>query len=923
MRKKLLSASLISLLLLVLNCSLTYAQSTIRGTVLDAETSEPLTGATILLVGTNHFAIAGLDGSFLLRNISYGEYDIQISFISYKITEQNISVDTDDLTLDFRLERESQLLDMLEVTARRSLRTEESARTLERTSDAVKNVIDARSISQSPDVTVANVVQRISGVSLERSSSGDGQHAIVRGMDKRYNYTLVNGIKIPSPSTRDRYVPLDIFPSDLLDRLEVTKALTPDMEGDAIGGVIDMKMRDAPDRLSISANIGGGYSQIFTGRDFLRFNRDVVSVTSPRVENGADYRATLDDFPFENLDFREVNAPLNRTYGLAVGNRFFDNKMGLIVAGSYQQNYRGTNSLFYEMDVDREGNNPFFDTVQSREFSVDQNRTGFHSKIDYRINRNHKIDLYNAYIRLDDAISIARVDTNLRIGRSAGPGTGRITYRYRSQQQIQNIINTTLQGEHFFLNRRLNANWSAVYSRAKQDDPDMAEFQVLTGATRNQNGEIEQERALVDRDLVRRWSKNSDQDLAFYLNLVYQTQISTIPIELGTGGMTRFKDRRNDFNSYLLRLSPNTQPWEGDIMSHTWNVVTTTGTPTDPLNYTSDEQVTGVYGQVKAYVKNVQILTGLRVEQTDFSWITNAPPTVAGRIGSFQYADYLPSIHFRYSPRNDINVRLSYFESISRPNFFEVIPYQIIEENYQERGNPFLERTQAKNYDLRFEYYPTMLDQIMVAFFFKEIKNPIESALAIDGQRIYLQPNNFGTAENIGAEIDVTKYFRNIGLRAFYTFTNSEITTSKIFRFRDENNNLTSRQVSQTRPLQGQSRHISNISFLYKNQRSGTDAQISGVYTGQRIISVSPYFENDIWQRSFWQVDFSIEQQFFENYVLYLKVNNILNTPMRADVKRPNTANPHEAPYLDTTRNTLVREDFYQQTWMAGIKYSF
>lgn len=84
-------------------------------------------------------------------------------------------------------------------------------------------VMDIRSIQLSPGVTVANVAQRVSSVSLERSSTGDGQHAIVRGMDKRYNYTLVNGIKFSRPDLKNRYVPFDIFPSDLLGRLVVTQ----------------------------------------------------------------------------------------------------------------------------------------------------------------------------------------------------------------------------------------------------------------------------------------------------------------------------------------------------------------------------------------------------------------------------------------------------------------------------------------------------------------------------------------------------------------------------------------------------------------------------------------------------------------------------------------------------------------------------
>ena len=107
-------------------------------------------------------------------------------------------------------------------------------------------MVSAKSMQLSPDLNVANVLQRVSGVTMERDNSGEAQYAILRGMDKRYNYTLVNGVKIPSPDNKNRYVPLNIFPSELLDRLEVTKSLTADMEGDAAGGAVNMVMKDAP-----------------------------------------------------------------------------------------------------------------------------------------------------------------------------------------------------------------------------------------------------------------------------------------------------------------------------------------------------------------------------------------------------------------------------------------------------------------------------------------------------------------------------------------------------------------------------------------------------------------------------------------------------------------------------------------------------
>jgi hypothetical protein len=211
-------------------------------------------------------------------------------------------------------------------------------------------------------------------------------------MDKRYNYTLVNGIKIPSPDNKNRYVPLDIFPSDLLDRLEVSKALTPNMEGDAIGGVIDMKLKDAPNRFMLNVNAGTGYSQLFIDRPYRTFDASEVNLKSPASANTVGYQATDADFPMSNLTFTDIQAPLNQLFGMSVGNRFLGGKLGGIVALSYQNTYRGSNSMFMSTFIQPETNTPYYEILQLRKFSAQQQRSGIHTKWDYKINRKHGID---------------------------------------------------------------------------------------------------------------------------------------------------------------------------------------------------------------------------------------------------------------------------------------------------------------------------------------------------------------------------------------------------------------------------------------------------------------------------------------------------------------------------------------------------
>jgi hypothetical protein len=893
------------------------AQSTgvIRGVVSDAITEAPIASCKITSLEGVTLGFSKLDGSFEIKTATSQAYFEHPDFV-----KKSIELKFSGFNMVSLMPLDAQI-DEVNISTKKDDGTELSARLSEKTSLTVKNIISSQEIDVSPDITVANVIQRVSGISIERNNNGDGQHAIVRGMDKRYNYTLVNGIKIPSPDNKNRYVPLDIFPSDLLDRLEVTKALTPNMEGDAIGGVVDMKLKDAPNRKIFNVNVGTGYSQLFLDRDYRSFETQDVSRRSPHAVSGTDYRAKTADFPMSNLVFTDGQAPLNQLFGLSMGNRFMKGRLGGILALSYQNTFRGANSMFMSTFIQPETNTPYYEIMQLRKFSAQQRRTGVHTKWDYKFSNRSQISLYAAYIGLLDREVRDRVDTILKIGRGQGPGTGRVELRNRSRQKFQDIYNATLQGKHQLGGVKMD--WSAVYSLAIQDDPDMAQFALLTEVLKDSAGNFIDKPDVIDRDFTRRWVHNSDQDIALYYNASYLTKLGESVVDFSAGGLYRMKDRSHEFNSYLFRNVPVGQVWTGSPYNHTWELFNTLGTPTDPLNYDCNENVLGLYGMAKWEYLKWQALGGVRFENTAFDWETQAPKTVNGRTGSISYSDLLPSIHIKYLANNNMQVRSSYFASISRPSFYEVIPYEINEEDFRERGNPFLRRTQAHNFDLRLEHFSKQVNKFMVGAFYKKIINPIESALVITGQTVYAQPNNFGTAFNYGVEVDASRYFGNFGIRGFYTYTNSSITTSKIVKFRNDQGSLTQRNEDQTRPLQGQSKHIFNASLLYKNTKTGTDIQLSGVYTGQRIMTVSPYLNNDVWQRAYFIVDFSIEQKVAKNWFFYAKLNNLLNTPMRADILLPNTFNPEQAPYLDASSSVLVREDFYGQTYFAGIKFKF
>ncbi|MFI5138836.1 MAG: carboxypeptidase-like regulatory domain-containing protein, partial [Sphingobacteriales bacterium] len=230
------------LFFLVFICNTSFAQI-LTGKVTDKTSNETLTGATVLVKETGQSAFVQLDGYFRFKNIKPATYTLVVSFIGYEKLSQAVSVRPDEKNVVYIKMNPlvSELADVKVVSSGNS--TEEKARSQERNSDQLLNVVSSKAIDISPDITVGNVLQRVSGVSMEKTGSGDGQYAIIRGLDKRYNYTSINGIILPSPDVTKRSVPLDMFPAEMIQRVEVMKSLTPDVEADAIGGATNIVMK--------------------------------------------------------------------------------------------------------------------------------------------------------------------------------------------------------------------------------------------------------------------------------------------------------------------------------------------------------------------------------------------------------------------------------------------------------------------------------------------------------------------------------------------------------------------------------------------------------------------------------------------------------------------------------------------------------
>lgn len=927
-------------LLTLLFCSalsFTYAQDIIKGTVTDKKDGEPLIGSTISLknqaTGKKIYISVGLDGTYIFKSIADGEYEVQAEYVSYQPASKTVTAAGNaTVVVNLVLESKNKTLSEVAVTGHANRTTDQSAINAERRSDIVLNAVSAKSIEASPDISIANVTQRVSGVSVERSNNGEAQYAIIRGMDQRYEYTLVNGIKIPSPDNKNRYVPLDIFPADIVDRLEVNKSLTPNMEGDAIAGSVNMVLKDAPEDFTISANLGTGFANtFFTGDGFTKFDHSASLTTSPRISGNNS--ASMNDFPNNPFYYSQKKVPLGSIFGLTVGGRSADKKFGAIATLSYQNTFRETKGVFFSSSTNAQNGDPQLNSEEGRTWDIQQQRTAVVTKFDYRFDANNKINLDADYINLTRNEYRFTSDTAIS-PIHAKPGAGTISEDYRSDRTVQQIYNFDLNGTHK-LSDQWKLDWSAVYSKATANEPDRADFSLGTTSTYNPTtNTITHEPLRLTTSpgdaQTRVFEKNSDQDKSGYLNLTYSPTLFGTRVDFTAGGMYRDKTRHSDYDEYdIVEQSGNTsQTFNGNINDNSFQVQNPAGTSQDALNYDFTEKIGSGYGMFKFNAGNLLAIGGVRYEHTDQNWVTNAPTDrTVGAYGSISYYDVLPSLNLKYTLDDKQDIRLSYYSAISRPNFYELIPHITgdPDADYEEYGNPNLKRITSDNYDLRYEFFPKALDQLLVGAFYKNIQDPIEYAVLLApgaaSNNYVLEPENFGNAKNYGFEVDATKYFSDFGIRVNYTYTNSQITTTKLLDYRDNTGNLTHKDVLQTRPLQDQSKNIGNVSFLYRNPRNGFDAQISAVYTGARIYAVSPYLDNDLWQKGFVTLDVSAEKKIFKKFYIYAKATNLTNTPFELELHRPYTPAANIFNYQTAGQNIFIRKDTYEQYYILGLRY--
>lgn len=877
----------------------------IKGKVYDMATNSTLPGAIVQLDDTGKQTVTDANGNFQFTGVDPGSYTIKIRFIGFDEMQKTITVSADKTTT-INIPLSTKANDLKEVSVFGSLNKEsdEASRATEKNSNNLLNVIGAQAIQKSPDINAANVLQRVSGVTIQRNAGGDDAFAIVRGLEPRYNNTLINGVSIASPDGKTRLVSLSVVPSDLLEKIEVNKTLLPEMEGDAIGGTVDLIFKDAPDQQQVTANASIGYEQLFIDRKFLDFSKADIHTYSPSEMNGPSYVAQPGDFTRSNLDFRNETPPPSETFSFSYGNRYFNKKLGFIIGDSYQNNYFGSNSTLNDGNADPNSpdHRPRINNIINRSFSTRQILNNMIAHLDYKINDRNKLSLDNVllYSRIEEA-QVA-IDTSITGGNGGRtiPGTGPVSTTMQSTINNQIMENLKLSGNHI-LGEHFKLDWYGAFSDAFVRTPDQAGINTNILISYDPSTGFTKTPSYFD-NIDRTWSHNNDKDYDFAGNLTYKTNIGNGIFELKAGGLYRDKTRYNYEDEYILRPTTNVNGGKAvftDIYSAQWIVYNPYGAGQYNVNnYDAAEKISAFFGQFKLSFPKLDIFGGVRSETTSQDIHVRQDVTNANEITK-DYTDILPSISIKYKLTDIANLRAAYYSSIARPSYYELVPtVPPTTGTTQTKGNPNLLHTTSNNFDVRYELFPKPDEQFFVGLYYKQLTNPIEYAYLGSAT---IQPINSQSAKVAGVELAYTRFFGNIGISGNYAYNYSDVLdTLKINRL------APTTHVSEHRMLTGAAVHDLNVSLLYRDKKIGLNAQLAYQYLGKTLVERYPDNGDNYIQQPMSILAFSADKSIGRHFTIFTKMNNLLNT--------------HTTVVLYNFQNG---NEITKATYLLGIRYNY
>jgi len=903
-----------SILFILFSFSSIYSQTSgIKGAVIEDKTGMPLPGATVTIMELNKSRVTDANGSFIFSNIAPGTYIVKVTALTFQekeITEVIVVADEIyNLTISL-LEKNNQLDEVvIKAPTKAKVESVKSLLTMQKNSATVSDGISAETIKRSPDKNTSDVLKRISGASIQ-----DNRFVIIRGLNDRYNASLLNGSPLPSSESDRKAFSFDIFPSNMLDNIIINKTASPDLPGEFAGGVVQINTKSVPDKDFQSISIGSGYNTVTTFKegktyngsptDWLGFDngtRDLPSAipstevfTSPSltpIERSEIAKTFEYDWSINNETFKP-----NTSFQYSIGRNYDikDKVFGFLFSATH--NLSNNINEFVDSEFDESGTaapSVIVANYEGANFSQ-QVLTSAIANFSFKFNQNNSLTFKNIFsVNSRDLVVIRQGKEDV-----TDVGVFDEDIRWFTSNRI---YSGQFGGEHYLPSSKIKIGWSAFYSDITRSIPNLRNNRYFTNNPDSTNpvdstpnaiialntGGINYGGGLFFSELKENSSGGKfDVSKKFTIGDDFTNEIKTgafVQIRNRDFFARQFQYNRLDnvnFNASLLTL-PNESIFNVENMGVLSPGVT--GFTLYELSkfndaYQAGSQLNAGYLMLDNRYKKFRLVWGVRVE--DFTQTLDTRLTETEYINSkTNQVDFLPSANLIFSISSKKNLRLSYSKTLNRPEFRELAPFGFYDftNRFFTQGNPDLVRATVQNFDLRYEFYPGKGQLFSVSYFLKKFKNPIE--IIQQSLNRTLSYGNANSAKSSGIEIEFRTLLSSIFnaesmvlLDDLTLFSNLAIIKSNA-----DVSNINNANPEKSRPMQGQSPYVFNAGLQYANKDNGWIVSTNINRVGNRIVFGSSEIEPSLWEKARTFLDVQIAKSFYKNKIeIKLNIQNIL-----------------------------------------------
>lgn len=877
----------------------THAQTgTICGTVIDNKLKEPLIGASVLLDGSNTGAITNIDGDFRIENIKPGKYSVTASYVSYE--NETIStvqvVAHQESVLRFELNDANLQLENVVVVGRKN-RESENILMLERKNSSVSvEHLGAKEMSLKGISSVADGVKKVSGISL----AGNGQ-LFVRGLGDRYSITTMNGLVIASPNPDNKLIPLNLFPSSIVQNISVNKVYQASSFADYAGAHIDISTKENPgkDFISLSLSTGGKLNTVFN--DFrhsdksggLRVKNLPKSIKEMTSKEFSEYAKTNDPFG-GSFSIRKKQALPELGVGLSFGKSWDINNNSLNLIGSIGiSNDYEIREKAYVTTLTAQGTR--LNEFTSDNYSYQTKASGLIG-LSYQFANTNFIRYNFFYSRLTDDTYKYRTGFDSEGNNLTGSN---------SIYHLYSLLNNQIDGKHSF--GKWEFKWNGSYGITASDEPDRRQVMFL----RNENdklilfklnrqetmrffGELDEKSGtgdvslkynLNDNNLIRFGGAYLNKKRDYYSTRFYYNLNKINPIVVDPYNTDEFLNKESIANGNIA-IDKNQQP---------------------KFSYFSGSEVIATFLESDFYpIGKLLVNAGVRYERANL-WVRYWDDAAQEKYTELNTDDILPALNLKYAIDHNRALRFGISRTVTRPQFIEMAPF-LYQESYGSasiRGNDELKNGYNLNFDLRYEYISDAGSMYSVTGYYKQLDSPIERVQEIAGGSAVHSFLNAGSGKAMGIEAEIRYAFTpewRSGANISWMHTEVKLPENGVY-------------TDKKRALQGASPYLGNIDLTYSPAfESGNRLSLTLLYNiqGPRIYTVGINSLGNIKEAVRHTLDFNAGYSVNSKLNFKLQVQNLLSSTIRFHQKVVSTGENKEVESFKT--NSAVE---------LGVSYNF